>query len=102
MLALAFVIVAYVATLIARAHPSNTPRTRAWWARFLVLLTLLLIAQLTTNVEEFLREDAPATRVINLIEHGAVATSALCAFSIAIRGLIEARQRESNIEGIQQ
>ena len=98
-LALAFVLVAYGATLVARGQPSNTPRTRAWWGRFLVMLSFLLVAELATNLEQYFADGTTARDALNILEHAFLAGTGAWALVISILGLMEAYARGTAREG---
>ena len=87
------VALAFGATLLARQHPANSPRTRLWWTRFLAMLALLMAAQAATNLEQLWASDSVAGQVINLLEHLLLCGAAAGAMSIGIRGIHEAFRR---------
>ncbi len=97
-LALAFVVVAFAATLAVRAHHSNTPRTRNWWGRFLVLLAFLLAAEIATNIEEFFAETSSAHQVLNVVEHVSLVVAGGWALALSARGLAESHARRDGQE----
>jgi hypothetical protein len=82
-----------------RAHPANTPRTRLWWGRFLVLLWLETVSQVCTNVEQLFPSGSVANGALNITEHlFATATGAMAVF-IAYHALMEAYARRASEEG---
>ncbi len=98
LLALAFVTIAGIATVLVRAHHSNTPRTREWWGRFLVLVGLLLVAQIATNVEQGFPPESGPGRWLNILEHVSLVVAGAWALTLAIRGLAETYARHG-LEG---
>ncbi|HUS81333.1 MAG TPA: hypothetical protein VM283_08710 [Armatimonadota bacterium] len=92
-LAFIFVLVAFISTLLVRMHPSNTPRTRSWWGRFLVLLALVLVAETATNVELLWPADSASSMAINDFEHLALVAAAVWALVMSIRALVEVQKR---------
>jgi len=92
-LALVFVLLAFVITAVVRAHPANTGRTRAWWSRFLVLLGILLLAELATNIEQLWAAGTVPRDTLNLVEHLALLVAAGWALCIGVNALVETHQR---------
>lgn len=88
LLALVFAVIACVATLVVRSHPDNTPRTRQWWGRFIVLVCLLAFAQVATNVEQLFPLDGLGD-VLNALEHLSLITAGFWALAMCLRGLAE-------------
>lgn len=88
LLALIFVAITCVATIAAYRHPANTPRTRAWWGRFLRLLGLLIIAQIATNIEQFYPTDGPGD-ALNALEHLSLIGAGVWGLTMTLRGLSE-------------
>jgi len=88
LLALVFVLIAGSATLAVRSHPSNTPRTREWWGRFLVLVGLLALAQVATNVEQLFPLDGLGD-ALNALEHLSLVAAGIWALAMCLRGLGE-------------
>ncbi len=99
LLALAFVVIAGIATMLVRAHPSNTKRTREWWGRFLVLVGFLLAAQIATNVEEAFPPDTTPAVSLNILEHVSLVAAGAWALALAIRGLVETYARQADQDG---
>lgn len=97
-LALLFTLLAAAATVVVRAHPANTPRTREWWGRFLALVGLVLLAQVATNLEEVLPAEAPALW-LNLLEHVSLAGAGAWALALSVRGLAERYARRAETGG---
>jgi len=95
LLALVFVTIAGIATVLVRAHHSNTPRTREWWGRFLVLVGFLLVAQIATNVEQVFPGDSAPAESLNILEHVSLVAAGAWALALAIRGLAETYARHS-------
>lgn len=88
MLSLVFSVIACVATLVVRSHPNNTPGTRRWWGRFLVLVGLLALAQVATNVEQLFPRDYLGD-VLNGLEHLSLLAAGFWAMTMCLRGLAE-------------
>jgi len=97
-LALVFVLLAGAATVAVRAHPANTPRTHEWWGRFLVLVGLVLLAEVATNVEEVLPDEALAIG-LNVLEHISLAGAGGWALVLSVRGLAERYARRAEPGG---
>lgn len=97
-LALFFVLLAAAATIVVRAHPANTPRTREWWGRFLALVGLVLLAQVATNLEEVLSAGALAMW-LNVLEHVSLTAAAAWALALSVRGLAERYARRVETGG---
>lgn len=91
-LALVFVLLATAATVAVHRHHSNTPRTREWWGRFLILVAFVLVAQVATNVEEVVSDQALAGSM-NLLEHASLLAAAAWALALTGRGLAERHAR---------
>jgi len=93
LLALAFVTIAGIATVLVRAHAANTPRTREWWGRFLVLVGFLLVAQIATNVEQGFAATSGPGQSLNILEHLSLVAAGAWALALTIRGLAETYAR---------
>lgn len=90
MVALITVTLACAATVAARAHPANSPRTRLWWTRFLAMLVLVLCAQIATNLEQFWADTTMAHQTLNVLEHLLLCGAGAGAMAIGVRGIREA------------
>lgn len=90
---LVFMLVVLLTTSFVRAHPSNTPRTRRWWGRFLVMVVFLTVAAFFTNLEQYWPESSGAGQALNLGEHLSMLLAAGWAVLVAALGRKEARER---------